>query len=90
MLVKLADLHWRKRRDRPPVLVGHVAGFDLLIVGRHHPAPGKPDFTLLIGRVPTTTGARLPRAGVGRCPRPVDRAARAGLSRCRDRAHERR
>jgi hypothetical protein len=58
MLVKLADLHWRQRRDRPPNLVGRVAGFDSLIVSRSKPAPGAPDFILFIGKVPTTTDAK--------------------------------
>jgi hypothetical protein len=30
MLVKLADLRWWQRRDRPPYLVGNAAGLDLL------------------------------------------------------------
>jgi hypothetical protein len=58
MLVKLTDLRWCQRRNRPPYLVGNVAGFDLLLVGRHRPAPGEPDFVLFVGRVPTTTGAK--------------------------------
>ena len=58
MLIKLADLRWHQRRNRPPYLVGNAAGFDLLLVGRHNPAPGEPDFTLLIGRFKTTTGAK--------------------------------
>jgi hypothetical protein len=47
MLIKLADLRWRQQRDRPPHLIGKVAGFLLLLAGRHNPAPGDPDFTLL-------------------------------------------
>jgi hypothetical protein len=58
MLIKLADLHWRQRRSRPHCLVGNAAGFDLLIVGRHSPVPGKPDFTLF-GRFPRTTNASI-------------------------------
>jgi hypothetical protein len=58
MLVKLADLRWRQNRDRPPYLVGRAAGYDLLIVGRSNPAPGQPDFTMFVCRIPTTTGAK--------------------------------
>jgi hypothetical protein len=58
MLIKLADLRWRQRRNRPPYLVGNAAGFDLLMVGRHNPQPGTPDFVMFIGRFPTTTASR--------------------------------
>jgi hypothetical protein len=58
MLTKLCDLRWRQRRNRPPYLVGNAAGFDLLIVGRYSPPPGEPDFTMFVGRVPTTTGSK--------------------------------
>jgi hypothetical protein len=58
MLIRLTDLRWRQRRNRPPHLVGKVAGFDLLIVGRHNPAPDQPDFTVFIGRMPNTLGSK--------------------------------
>jgi hypothetical protein len=58
MLVRLCDLRWRQQRNRPPHLVGKVAGFWLLLVGRHNPAPGDPDFTLFIGKWPATTDAK--------------------------------
>jgi hypothetical protein len=58
MMLKLTDLRWRSTRNRPPYLVGNVAGFDLLLVGRHKPAPGEPDFVLFIGKYPTTTGSK--------------------------------
>jgi hypothetical protein len=58
MLIKLTELRWRQRRDRPPYLVGQVGGFDLLLVGRHNPAPGDPDFTMFIGRFPSTIGVK--------------------------------
>jgi hypothetical protein len=58
MLIRLCELRWRQRRDRSPYLIGNVAGFDLLIAGRHNPAPGEPDFTMFIGKWPTTTGAK--------------------------------
>jgi hypothetical protein len=58
MLIRLCELRWRQRRNRPPYLVGQAAAFDLLIVGRHKPTPGEPDFTVFIGRLPTTTGAK--------------------------------
>jgi hypothetical protein len=58
MLIRLADMRWRQRRNRPPVLVGQVAGFWLMLVGRHGPAPGEPDFTLFISKYPWTTGAK--------------------------------
>jgi hypothetical protein len=58
MLIKLADLHWRQRRDRLPYLVGRVAGYDLLIVGRHNPAPGDSDFVLFVGKLPNTLGSK--------------------------------
>jgi hypothetical protein len=58
MLIKLANLRWHQRRNRPPYLVGNAAGFDFLLVGRHSPPPGEPDFTLFVGRFPTTTGAK--------------------------------
>jgi hypothetical protein len=58
MLVKLADLHWRQGRDRPPHLIGKVADFWLPITGRSNPIPGQPDFTLFIGRWPATLDAK--------------------------------
>jgi hypothetical protein len=58
MLTKLCDLKWFQRRNRPPCLVGSVGGFQLLLVGRHKPAPGEPDFTLLIGRHPADSERR--------------------------------
>jgi hypothetical protein len=58
MLIKLADLRWRQQRNRPPHLVGKVANFWLLLVGRHNPAPADPDFALFIGKWPATTDAK--------------------------------
>jgi hypothetical protein len=65
MLINLADLHSRQRRDRPPYLVGKIGRFHLLMVGHHKPAPGEPDFSLFIGRFPSTTDAKpLPPVGI--------------------------
>jgi hypothetical protein len=58
MFVKLADLRWYQRRKRRPCLIGKAAGFDLLIVGRNNPVPGGPDFTVFVGRFPSTTDSK--------------------------------
>jgi hypothetical protein len=57
MLIKLADLHRRQRRQtRQPYLIGKAGEFWLMIIDRHDPKPGDPIATLFIGAV-STAGA---------------------------------
>jgi hypothetical protein len=58
MLIRLCEMRWRQHRNRPPVLVGKVADFWLMLVGRHKPIDGQPDFTLFISPRPVTTDAK--------------------------------
>jgi hypothetical protein len=61
MLIKLADLHRRQRRQtRQPCLVGKVGGFWLMIVDRHDAQPGEPAATLFIGPVSTAGSDNKP------------------------------
>jgi hypothetical protein len=48
--LKVADLHPQARRGRPPVLVGFLGPYRLLLVERHQPGLGEPKATLFVTR----------------------------------------
>jgi hypothetical protein len=63
--VKVVDFHPQARRGRPPVLIGFVGPYRLLLVERHEPSLGEPKASLFVAkrepnndRKPKTAGGR--------------------------------
>jgi hypothetical protein len=64
--LKVADLHPQTRRDRPPILVGFVGPYKLLLVERHEPDLGEPKATLFVTKREDNANDRMPRTEAGR------------------------
>jgi hypothetical protein len=64
--LKVADLHPQARRGRPPVLVGFIGPYKLLLVERHNPGLGEPKATLFVTRRQDNTNNRMPQTETGR------------------------
>jgi hypothetical protein len=63
--LKVADLHPQARRGRPPVLIGFVGPYKVLVAERHQPGLAEPKATLFVtrrepgnSRMPKTEGGK--------------------------------
>jgi hypothetical protein len=48
--IKVADLFPQSRHGRPPVLIGRIGPYKVVVVDRHDPALGEPKATLFVAR----------------------------------------
>jgi hypothetical protein len=60
--LKVCDLLPQSRRGRPPVLVGFVGPYRLLVVERHQAGMGEPRATLFIAKREVDNGRKLKSA----------------------------
>jgi hypothetical protein len=63
--LKVADLFPQARRGRPPVLVGFVGPYRLLLIERHAPGLGEPRMSLFVTKR-DPGNSRLPKTEVGK------------------------